>query len=101
MSKNSLLEALAPERKTFNIFGADVLIQELSLDAFIRFGEMQKTDKSAANALLISECVIDSETGDKMFSQDEAFSVMKSSKKALEIVAAILDVSGMSSEKKA
>lgn len=79
---------------------SDVLLRSLSLEAFEEVQQQEESDKltpQELGMLLISKCLIDPDTGNPMFSQDEVVLLKKKSIGAIiQLISAVNDVNGLS-----
>lgn len=99
MSKEKLLEQARRRFKTVNIDGETFTVSEMSAATFSLYGELAKTQREEAHAMLLWDCIVD-EQGLKLLTIQEAREVAQSARIVLPLVTAIMEVSGLSAEEK-
>lgn len=91
--KEKLLASAQLRTKVVEVDGSKIVVREVSAAAFAAYGAGLKTDKEKATAGLVSACVFDEE-GNQVLTPEEALDLVKSSRVAMPIVNAIMEVSG-------
>lgn len=98
--KEKLLASAKPRTKTVDVDGEVITVKEVSVVDFAEYGKLQKDDRLSAVSYLLSKCVVDDE-GNALLTADEAAVVASTARVGMELVNAILSVSGVTGEKKA
>ncbi len=85
--------------KEVTIDGETFSVREVGAVPFGEYGVLVKTDRVAATALLLAECVVD-ETGALALSREEALEIAASARVTMPLIQAIMEVSGFGDEEK-
>lgn len=96
--KDSLLALAAVRKKAVKIEGQKYFVREVGAVEFAAYGVEQKSDRQEAVSKLLASCVVDEE-GKELLTLDEARTIAKTARVALPLVNAIMEVSGVTSEK--
>lgn len=93
--RDTLLAAAVRRKKEIKVGEATFTVQEPSAMVFGEYGQLQKLGKREDGmALLLSECVVDSD-GAQVLSREDALVVVKSTRLTTPIVQAIMEVAGV------
>jgi hypothetical protein len=94
-----LKQKAAVRTKEVRIDGDLFVVREVGAIAFAEYGKLVSTDKHAATAVLLAECVLDDE-GNRALSDQDALEIAKSARVTMPLVSAIMEVSGFGDAEK-
>jgi hypothetical protein len=93
-----LKQARTVATKKVRVGEVEVTVREMNVTTFERYMEAgRKKDRELANSILISESVVD-ENGSTVMTVDEARSLATSVRLSLNIISAVLEMSGVTEE---
>ena len=91
--KQALLAAAQLRTGTVEVEGSTFTVREVSALAFAEYGEKLKTDREAAVAGLLAQCVLD-ENGELLLTVEEAHVVGRNPRTATPLMSKIMELSG-------
>jgi len=91
--KEKLLASAKLRTRVVEIEGEKYTVREVGAVEFAAYGALLKTDRIKATASLVHDCLVD-ENGAKILTLEEAIEVVGSARVSMQIVNAIMEVSG-------